>query len=336
MSSDATSSARTPDTKPARLDGLRVVFFGMGGIFSRQPLEALLRAGADLRAVVTPAQSGLALVGAETDAPFTRLDPSPRRATLRALPLAGAPAPTRSLRDLAAEADAPLLSVARLADPHTLEALAGFAPDAICVACFTQRLPPTLLAMPRLGCLNAHPSLLPDNRGPDPLFWTFHAGAAETGVTIHLMDAGFDTGPILAQSRVALAEGETEVALEARLAALAGALMARALAGLASGALVPMPQDAARATSHSWPIAEDYAISAASWSARRAYLFARGVVGRGQPITLTASDGARFRLVEPLGYAPDAALAAPWRLEGDRLTLACASGAFTCRIALDD
>src|SRR6185437_11641571 len=106
---------------PARLDGLRVVFFGMGGVFSRLPLEALLRAGVDLRAVVTPAQPGLALTDA-ADKPFTRLAPPTRHAPRRALPLAGAMPAARSLLDLAAERGAPLLSVARLADPATLDA----------------------------------------------------------------------------------------------------------------------------------------------------------------------------------------------------------------------
>lgn len=320
----------TPAPPAARLDGLRLLFFGMGGVFSQRPLEALLREGADVRAVVTPAQAGLAL--ADGDAPFTRMEPPPHRMRRAALPLAGGATPTRSLRDLAADANAPLLSVARLADPATLAALAEFAPDAICVACYTQRLPPALLALPRLGCLNAHPSLLPENRGPDPFFWTFHAGAVETGVTIHLMDTGLDTGPILAQARVTLAEGETEDALEARLATLAGDLMAQALAGLASGALIPTPQDAACATTHTWPTADDYAINAKSWSARRAYIFARGVSGRGQPITLIANDGARFRLIEALGYTEQGSDdVAPWRLADESLTLACAPGVLTCR-----
>lgn len=323
---------------PVRLDGVRLLFFGLGGVFSRAPLEALQHAGADVRAVVTAAQPGLTLASpgdAPADAPFTRLEPSARRAARHALPLAGAASPMRSLRDLASASDAPLLSVSRLADPETLAALASFASDAICVVCFTQRLPNALLAMPRLGCLNAHPSLLPENRGPDPLFWTFHAGATETGVTIHLMDEGFDTGPILRQSRVALAEGEAESALETRLATLAGALMVEALAGLRAGTLIPTPQDTTRASAHSWPLAADYSIPA-NWSARRAYAFASGIVERGQPMTLIASDGARFRLVEPLGYDPLATPDAPWRLDGERLTLACAPGALTCRVALGD
>jgi methionyl-tRNA formyltransferase len=316
-----------------RLQGVRILFFGLGGVFSRLPLEALLRAGADVRAVVTPAQPGLALAASQKRAaPFIRLEP-PRLVNRRALPLVGAALPARSLRDLAAEATAPLLSVSRLSDAETLAALAAFAPDAICVACFTRRLPPALLALPHLGCLNAHPSLLPDNRGPDPLFWTFHAGAATTGVTIHLMDDGLDTGPMLAQTSVALAEGETEAALEARLATLAGVQMVAALAGLISGALTPTAQDVASATFHSWPSASDYIIPA-TWTARRAFTFARGVVGRGEPMTLIASDGVRFRLVAPLSYEPLTTPAKPWRLDGDCLTLACAPGALICHVGL--
>lgn len=315
------------------LSGLRVVFFGLGGVFSRLPLEALLRADADLRAVVTVAQPGTALAGA-ADAPFIRLEPRATRHR-RTLPLAGsAPAP-RTLLELAAEDGAPLLSIRRLNDPATVDALADLRPDAICVACFTRRLPLALLAVPPLGCLNAHPSLLPAHRGPDPLFWTFHAGETTTGVTIHRMNEQFDAGPILIQRQVALAEGESEASLETRLAALAGELMASSLAGLASGSLIPTPQDEARATAEPWPTADDFLIPAAQWSAQRAYLFACGVVGRGQPITLLATDGARFMLAEPLGYDPAATLAVPWRLESDQLTLACASGVFRCHVAPD-
>ncbi|MDE3229090.1 MAG: hypothetical protein KGO05_04350, partial [Chloroflexota bacterium] len=184
------------------------------------------------------------------------------------------------------------------------------------------------------GSLNAHPSLLPDNRGPDPLFWTFHTGASETGVTIHLMDAGLDSGPILTQERAALADGETEEALETRLSTLAGDLMTKALAGLASGALRSTPQDAARASRHGWPSADDYAIDVARWSARRAWVFARGVGGRGQSIILTARDGARFHLLEALGYAErgggDDKL--PWTLAGETLSVACAPGVLRCRV----
>lgn len=326
---------REPPTRPA-LPGLRVVFFGMGGIFSRAPLAALLAAGVDLRAVVSPAPASISR--AESGAPFV-VAPSAARPPARALPLLSlAPVggvgemATRTVAQMAAEAGAPYLSVTRLSDPRTLAALAAFDADAFCVACFTRRLPAALLALPRLGCLNAHPSLLPDNRGPDPLFWTFHAGASHTGVTLHLMDAALDTGPILLRQRVRIEEGETEARLEARLARVAGDLMVRALGGLASGALTPFAQDDTQAAAHSWPGEDDYTIQA-SWSARRAYAFARGVGERGAPIGLIAADGARFRLIEPLGYDAAGALAQPWRFDGEQLALRCAPGTFTCRAA---
>lgn len=335
---NVTDSVAGEATRANPLHGLRVLFFGLGGAFSRAPLDALLRAGADIRAVVTPAQPGLTLGQTATTAaddarPLTRLDPPPRAITRRTLTMAGAAAPPLSLRDLAAQARAPLLSISRLAHPMTLETLAAFEVDAIAVACFTQRLPPALLALPRLGCLNSHPSLLPDNRGPDPLFWTFHEGAAETGVTIHLMDEGFDSGPMLTQARLTVRVGETEAELEARLATLAGEQMIEALVGLASGALIPQPQDEAHATTHSWPDDDDYTIPA-TWPAQRAYQFACGVAQRGAPMTLLTSDGRRFRLAEPLDYHTNTTPAEPWRLDGDQLTMTCSPGVFMCRVIL--
>ncbi len=317
----------------AKSRNLRVVFFGMGGVFSRAPLEALLRAGFDIRAVVEPAPSE-AIARVAEDAPFIRLEPSrwaAGGAGRRVLPLAGVAGGTgRSMRDIAASVGAPLYSVRRLGDAQTVVALAAHAPDVICVACFTQRLPPAILALPRLAALNAHPSPLPENRGPDPLFWTFHEGARETGVTIHLMDAELDTGPILAQRRVALAGGETEEELEARLAVLAGELVVETLSGLMEETLNAHPQDEERASYHSWPVAVDYVI-AASWGSRRAWVFARGVMARGQPIILEARDGTRFHLIEPLEYEEAATVDWAWRLENGRLEMACADGVFICR-----
>ncbi|HEU0028894.1 MAG TPA: formyltransferase family protein [Ktedonobacterales bacterium] len=317
----------------AALDGLRVVFFGMGGVFSRTPLEALLRAGADVRAVVEPAPAALR---AADDEPFTRLEPSAWAASgaaRRGLPLAGAAGggKGRSMREIAASVGAPLYSVRRLGDARTVAALAAHEPDALCVACFTRRLPPAILALPRMGALNAHPSLLPENRGPDPLFWMFHEGAQETGVTVHLMDEGLDTGPILAQRRVDVAEvemWETEAKLEARLAVVAGELLVEALAGLAAGTLTPTPQDEARATYHSWPEAADYVIDA-SWPVRRALAFASGVFQREEPVILVARDGTRFRLIEPIGGGKGGKpMEQAWRLNDGALMMALVNGEF--------
>ena len=363
---------------------VRVIFFGMTGAFSRAPLLVLLdaREGAhnadappiEVCAVVLPTLAGMATPRVlrpdanDPHPPFVRLDRQagigkPQRASLARLPMAGPSAGAwqalsgkrvgaamkarhQNIIEMATARNIPIFEVARLDDPRTLAALASFAPDVICVACFSRRLPPALLRLPRLGCLNVHPSLLPVNRGPDPLFWTFHAGATSTGVTIHLMDERLDTGPIVLQQRVSIAEGIGEAALESQLAGLGGELLTRAVAGLATGALQPRPQDDAHATTYPWPSDEDYVITA-DWSAERAYRFACGVGARPQFVTLVAADGARFLVVEALGYTDganqivrdaDHALAPndAWALRDDHLWLRCSPGVLQARVAPDD
>lgn len=83
--------------------------------------------------------------------------------------------------------------------------LQGLEPDLIVVSGFPWRLPPELLDVPRLGSLNAHPALLPRYRGPNPIFWHFMNGESQGGLTIHRMEADFDTGPIIAQRSIEIA-----------------------------------------------------------------------------------------------------------------------------------
>jgi methionyl-tRNA formyltransferase len=327
--------------------GLRVIFFGMGGVFSRAPLEALLRAGVDLRAVVEPAPEEPTT--ASGDAPFTRLEPSrwaAGAAGRRGLPMAGGAGgvgggATRTIRELAASVGAPTYSVRRLRDARFLAEMAEYQPDAICVACFTKKLPPALLALPRLGALNAHPSLLPKGRGPDPLFWVFHSGAHYVGLTVHLMDNFLDAGPILLQQTLLLNEkirGEgrvmvTESQLESRLGSQAGYMLVAALAGLAAGTLKPEPQDDMAATYEDWPQTKDYEIDP-TWTIGRAEAFLGGISERGQTIIVTTQDGARFRLFSSdssWGLASDfISPGPPWRLDGEWLRVELADGVFTC------
>lgn len=307
----------------------RVVFFGMVGQFSLPPLEALLAAGFDVRSVV--------MAGLEARAPAS--EPFVRRQAIRAAQTKGrvlpmlAPSAERNILTVAAERDIPVLEAYNLSDTRTLDALAAFAPDAICVACFPRKLPPALLRAPRLGCLNVHPSLLPDNRGPDPLFWTFRRGDHETGVTIHLMDEGLDTGPILLQESVPVTDGVSESELERQLAQRGGALLASALRGLAEGTIKPAPQDEARATSYSFPGPDDFVVTH-DRSARWAYNFIRGVGARGEPISIAVEDQA-FQAVAALGFEEQGALGGSWRLDGDELWLQCSPGVLHVRVAVD-
>jgi methionyl-tRNA formyltransferase len=109
-------------------------------------------------------------------------------------------------------------------------ALVGYHPDLLVVYGFNWILPPDVFGMPRLGTINIHPSLLPRYRGPAPVLWAIRNGDAEIGVTIHRIDEGVDTGPILAQrAGIPLDDDVTRDRLAARLAPAIRDLLTTAL-----------------------------------------------------------------------------------------------------------
>jgi methionyl-tRNA formyltransferase len=117
--------------------------------------------------------------------------------------------------------------------------------DVMVVVAYGQILPGSLITAPRLGTLNVHASLLPRHRGPAPIEWSILSGDRESGVTIMQMDAGVDTGPILAQARIPIAPDELAPSLEGRLSQLGGQLMVKTLDDLQHGRVraVPQPSD---------------------------------------------------------------------------------------------
>lgn len=134
--------------------------------------------------------------------------------------------------------------------------LRGLEPDVIFSAGFPWKLPPELLNLPRLGCINAHPALLPKYRGPEPVFWQLMNGETQIGMTIHRMDAEFDTGPILAQRAMDISEDDDIDSVFSKLLALGGPLLPEALAAVAAdvpgtpqpieGSYAPLLTDAER------------------------------------------------------------------------------------------
>ncbi|MBX3744067.1 MAG: methionyl-tRNA formyltransferase [Verrucomicrobiae bacterium] len=129
-------------------------------------------------------------------------------------------------------------------DPAFLDRLRAIAPDVIVVAAYGQLLPPDLLAIPRHGCLNLHTSLLPRWRGAAPIQWAILAGDRLTGVTLMRMDAGLDTGDILATSSIPIQDTDTSQTLHDRLADLGASLLVRSLPDWLAGRLPPVPQPA--------------------------------------------------------------------------------------------
>lgn len=123
-------------------------------------------------------------------------------------------------------------------------ALQSARPDVMVVAAYGLILPQWVLDLPRLGCLNIHASLLPRWRGAAPIHRAIEAGDADTGITLMQMDAGLDTGDMLATERVAIAPTSTTATLHDTLAALGGRMVVAGLRAAQAGGLVRLAQPA--------------------------------------------------------------------------------------------
>jgi methionyl-tRNA formyltransferase len=135
-----------------------------------------------------------------------------------------------------------------LRDAEPLDAIRALQPEAIVAVAYGQILRQELLDIPPRGVLNVHPSLLPRHRGASPIAGAILAGDDETGVSIMLMDAGMDSGPILAQRRVPIAPEDTTLNLTPNLAELGADLLAETLPRWLASEIEPQPQDARQAT----------------------------------------------------------------------------------------
>ena len=129
-----------------------------------------------------------------------------------------------------------------LRTPEAAAALATLAPDLLVVVAYGLILPPAVLAVPRLGALNVHGSLLPRWRGAAPVERALLAGDAQTGVCIMRMDAGLDTGPLFLERATPILPGDTGGSLRERLAQLGAEGLVEVVAGLEAGGAVARPQ----------------------------------------------------------------------------------------------
>lgn len=136
----------------------------------------------------------------------------------------------------------------RVRRPEVIEMLAGIGARAMVVVGYGQIIPQAIIDLAPLGIVNVHASLLPRYRGAAPIQWAVANGETLTGVTTMKIDAGLDTGDILLARETSIGPDETAVDLAARLAPMGAALLVETLAGLAAGAIVPRPQEAAQAT----------------------------------------------------------------------------------------
>jgi methionyl-tRNA formyltransferase len=185
---------------------MNIVFAGTPG-FAVPPLQALIAAGHQITAVYTqpdrPAGRGRKLVASAV-----------KECALRHGLAVHQP---NKLRDAEAE-------------------LRALAPEAIIVVAYGQLVPPAILSIPKHGCINVHASLLPRWRGAAPIARAIEAGDTVTGVTIMRMDAGLDTGPMLATAQMPIRDDDTAMSLHDRLARQGADTLMATLDAISSGA----------------------------------------------------------------------------------------------------
>lgn len=307
MTNTTAGEAATAQASP-----LRVGFWGTHSLFSQVVSTALLD-HAQLTLVALPAD------GAQAPPIALWLPPPPVMDELVIINNAVAAPLVQS----AWQKQIPTYQIQRLRSPLVADWLAAQALDLVCVACFPWRIPAALLALPTYGFLNVHPSLLPAYRGPAPLFWQLRAGLPGGGVTVHWMDAAFDTGPIAAQAALPFPDGATSAELD-RLLALAGAgLLLDVLRQLATSHRPQQPQTA-DGSQQSWPTDADFRLDR-QWSARHAYTFMRGTDEWRQPYPITI-EGEELLLRRALTYRPDQALGQAMLRDGAEVAIQFAPG----------
>ena len=272
---------------------MRLVFMGTPG-FAVPVLDALIDAGHEIVRVYTqPAR------------------PAGRGKAPRPSPVAEA------AHRYGIEIDTP----ERFREPATISHFAAVSPDAAIVVAYGQILPQGALDVPLHGCLNVHASLLPRWRGAAPIQRAIMSGDAETGVAIMQMEAGLDTGPVLAMARTPIAASDTAATLHDRLSGLGAKLMVETLAAVEGGWVRPVPQPDDGVT---YATKIDKAEARVDWSgsAREIDRLIRGLSPF--PGAWTTIGGERTKLL--LSSVEDGA-GAPGTVLDDRLLIACGTGA---------
>ncbi len=216
----------------------------------------------------------------------------------------------------------PVRTPERLKGAEEQEAFRGLDLDAAVVVAYGLILPQPVLDAPRLGCINVHASLLPRWRGAAPIQHAILAGDAETGVTIMQMEAGLDTGPMLAERRTPIAAGDTAGTLHDRLSVLGAGCIVETLERLAEGLITPRPQPDDGAS---------YARKIARGDERLDWTRSAAALGR-QVRAFAPVPGAYFEhageAIKVLAATPVAEGGGdPGTVLDDRLTVACGEGA---------
>jgi methionyl-tRNA formyltransferase len=236
---------------------------------------------------------------------------------------------TSPVKQLALDRGIPVHQPANLRDESALAGLDALHADLVVVVAYGLILPPAVLAMPRLGCVNVHASLLPRWRGAAPIQRAILAGDTETGVTLMQVEPGLDSGPVLASRACAIEATDTGGQLHDRLAQLGAQLLQDNLDAIEQGTLTALIQDEAQVT---YAAKLDKREALIDWSLPAAELDRRVRAFNPWPVAETQYVGRQLRIWEAgvvsasdPGQAPGTVVAAG----KSGIDVACGSGALS-------
>lgn len=229
------------------------------------------------------------------------------------------------VKEYALSAGLTVFQPVKMRDGEALSILQDLKPDLIAVAAYGKILPTDILALPRLGCVNVHSSLLPRYRGAAPINWAILNGEDETGVTIQYMAEGVDTGDILAQAATAIGIDENAAQLYSRLAQMGAELLLNTVKSLEEGTASAVPQDDTL-SSHAPMLSRE--LSPMDWrkTARQLHDQARGLYP--WPAATAVLDGVRCKILRTALVGETTGKAAGTVLQADKrgLRVACGDG----------
>jgi len=305
------------------------MFIGSEGSLSVEPLKGLINGGFDICAIGgdirLPHQTfaGISLIGASDESPFSLAD-----------------ANQIVFIELGSDLESNIREIRHCQ------------PDLIIVSCYGKRLAAEIIAIPKRGCYNIHPSLLPAYRGPDPLFWQLRAGEKMMGVSIHRVTEAFDRGDLLIQRALHLRDGLTLVQASQVFASVATELLLTVLADFETYQACEIAQDHAQPgvnqcdragrkiwcdeippSYQSFAQIKDFDVSV-SWTAQRMFNFICAYWAVGRRFSCPIQNEV-FLLGKALAFEPCGTLPVPYIIDNHKITLACASGFIQCQLVSD-
>ena len=218
-----------------------------------------------------------------------------------------------AVKGFALERGLPVRQPLTLKSENEIQALRAVLPDALIVIAYGLILPPAILTIPRFGCINVHASLLPRWRGAAPIQRAIEAGDEMTGITIMQMDAGLDTGAMLALAATPIHAHDTAASLHDRLAEIGAPLLVSTLARLARGDITPQAQDSAQATYASKLNKNEACID---WSVDAALIARRIRAFNPWPVAHTSIEGQTLRLWNAVALPAGVAIQPPGTVLG--------------------